>query len=411
MVKSVKQHIYQWLFCTGRVIFFFKNKKFNPKWSINRILICSLYFRGDVLFHTPLFRLLKNIYPDAAIDVWVKSRSESILEGNKNINNIIIFDEIKTANYNEETKLSLRKKLNFLAKLRNNKYDLYIDLTGKYSTALIGLFSNPKYSIGINYNGFGFCYNKFIAQNTSLTRGHLVDKYLDVLKIGLNLPEDKWEEMINKSGNELQIFIDDKTKRAVEYELNKRFNPDRPLISIHTTAGWEAKTWGAENFSVLIQKLINEFQYNVVIVGDTSDSEKVNKIMQGIQEIKGIEKESIFLPMSLKGTAEIIKNSAVFIGADSVPLHLASAVGTPSIGLFGPTNPEFSAPRGEKHMHIYYKLFCSASDNNQFCTRDAGKSCPAIECMKLIKVNEVIDKLNFLIGKYSKTRFIKLRNE
>lgn len=404
MTKSVKHHIYHLIFRIGKIVFFFKNRRINEKLTINKILVCSLYFRGDVLFHTPLLRMLRYMYPDACIDVWIKSRSEKILEGNKNINSIIVFDDIRTANYNEETKLSLRKKLKFLVKIRHNKYDLFIDLTGKYSTALMGLFSGPKYSIGINYNGFGFCYNKFVDQNTSLYEGHLVDKYLNVLKIGLNVSEDRWAEMIKETGNELEIFIDEKTKSDVESEFKKKFNLDRPLISIHTTAGWEAKTWGTEKFSILIQELIDNLRYNVVIVGDYSDSERVNKILENIH---GVQKNMLFLPMSLKGTAEIIRNSAVFIGADSVPLHLASAVDTPSIGLFGPTNPEFSKPRGEKHIVIYHRLFCSAPYNNQFCTRDAGKSCPTVDCMKLIEVNEVVEKVKYLIDKYYEVRVSK----
>ncbi|MEZ4690875.1 MAG: hypothetical protein R3A12_12105 [Ignavibacteria bacterium] len=64
-------------------------------------MIMSLYFRGDVLFCTASIKMLKRIYPDAEIDVLVKSRSAEILEGNPDVNRLIVFNDIKTADYND----------------------------------------------------------------------------------------------------------------------------------------------------------------------------------------------------------------------------------------------------------------------------------------------------------------------
>ena len=399
MIKSFKHLLYNIIFKTGRIIFFFRKRKIDNK-NIRKIIVASLYFRGDTLFHTPALRMLRKLYPESQIDVWVKSRSEEVLQGNTNINDVIVFDNIRTANYNEKVSLDLMKKIEFALRIRKRKYDLYIDLTGKYSTALIGLLFKTKYSIGLNYNGFGFCYTKFIDLDTSASPGHLIDKYLSIVKIGLDVPDIKWKDLLNGSGNKPDIFIDEFTKQLVEKELEQRINNENPLIAIHPTAGWTAKEWAPEKFSLLIERLINELHYNVVIVGDKSDSDKINIILGKINKVPENIIKNIFLPLSLKGTSEIIRKSNVFIGGDSVPLHLANTVETPSIGLFGPTNPEFSKPFGPKHIYIYHKLYCSAPDNHQFCTRDAGKSCPSIDCMIGITVSEVLDKLEILINEY-----------
>lgn len=81
--------------------------------------------------------------------------------------------------------------------------------------------------------------------------------------------------------------------------------------------------------------------------------------------------------------------SDLFIGSDSGPLYIAEAVGTKTISLFGPTNPLFSAPRGKEHTCIYNKLFCSAEDNEQNCILIAGLNCKTIDCMKMIKPDDV----------------------
>lgn len=399
--KEVKSVILKFLKVIEKFVSNIRSREIN-KDEINQIIIASLYFRGDTLFHTPVFRLLKNLFPNSKIDVWIKSRSEEIIRGNVNIDKVIVFDDIKTSDYNENVKLSLRKKIRFGMRIRKQKYDLYIDLTGKYSTALMGLIFNSKYSFGINYNGFGFCYNNFINLDTSTSPGHLIAKYLNVLKIGLNISDLKWKKLLNSSGDKPEIFIDNDTRKRVEKELEKRLDPLNPLITIHTGAGWAAKEWDEENFSRLIEKILNELRYNILIVGDVSESERVNHILNHIERVQKTALNNLFLPLSLKGTAEIIRRSDVFIGSDSVPLHIAGAMDTPSVALFGPTNPSFSNPKGEKHIVIYHRLFCSAPDNHQFCSRDAGKSCPTIDCMKGIKVDEVIDKIEMLINKYYK---------
>ena len=101
-------------------------------------------------------------------------------------------------------------------------------------------------------------------------------------------------------------------------------------------------------------------------------------------------------------SAAVISGSVLFIGNDSVGLQIAGAFDIPSIALFGPTNPEFSNPTGENHKVLYKKLFCSASESEQYCTRNAGKTCPDIHCMKSIQVSEVLAKTNSLLKNNSK---------
>lgn len=137
------------------MLFFFRKKDID-RTQIKKILIMSLYFRGDMLFNTAAIRMLKKIFPDADIDVMVKSRSKDVLEGNPYINKLIVFDDIKTADYNDSSEIKLKEKLLLLKKIRNEDYDLCIDFTGKYSTALIALLGGFKYSTGLNYNGFDF---------------------------------------------------------------------------------------------------------------------------------------------------------------------------------------------------------------------------------------------------------------
>lgn len=389
-----------------KIILFFKKislkllflkKKEIEKRRVNKILINSLYFIGDTIFHTPLFEALKYLFPDSEIDIWVKSRNYDVVKLNPVFSNIIIFDNIKTADYNEKNKFDLFKKLSFIKLIRQNKYDLYLDLTGKYSTALIALLGNFKYSAGINYHGFGFCYNKYVDINTSNEPGHLIDKYTGIIKDIFSLNEDEWNTMNSIISDKPYLYTDSVSKSLAEKELyNLNYLSGKPLICLHITAGWKAKEMDSDKFAQLIKLLIGSEKYNVVIIGTPGDKNKLMEIQAYLKDF--IDLNKIFLSLPLLASIEIIKKSDLFIGADSAPLHIAGAVDTPSIALFGPTNPEFSKPRGVNHLVVYHKLFCSSSDSEQFCTRNAGKSCPAIDCMWKIEISEIITKIEYLLN-------------
>ncbi len=379
----------------GNVIFFF-NKKEIKKESIEKILIISLYFRGDVLFNTPAIAMLKKMFPELEIDVMVKSRSKEVLEGNPDINKLIIFDDIKTADYNDSNELRLKEKYELLKKIREEHYDLCIDFTGKYSTALIALLGGFEYSMGINYNGFGFCYSKFVNINTQNTEGHLTEKYLQIIKEGLGISEEEWKELKINFNHDCKIYLTRTEVESAENHMKSlNINPDRPLICIQTTAGWKAKEWSEKNYSELIEKLIL-LDYSFLLIGAEEDMGFNFRILDAVSP--GLRK--YYLSMPLKLNASVIRLSDVFIGSDSIGLHLAGAVGTPTVGLFGPTNPSFSNPSGEIHKVIYKKLFCSSESNEQYCTRNAGKSCPTIDCMKNINSDEVLENVELLLSKY-----------
>jgi ADP-heptose:LPS heptosyltransferase len=134
----------------------------------------------------------------------------------------------------------------------------------------------------------------------------------------------------------------------------------------------------------------------LVIIGTETDYPKLNQIQSFLKS--SIDIKDVFVTLPMNATIELIRRSDLLIGSDSAPLHIAGGVNTPSIGLFGPTNPEFSKPRGKNHTVIYYKLFCSASESEQFCTRDAGRTCPTIDCMKSITVKEIMEKAELILN-------------
>lgn len=350
------------------------------------------------MFHTAFLESLKMLLPESKIDLWLKSRLADIVENDPRFNDILFFDDIRTANYNDRSNLNLRGKISFLKKLKKNKYDVVFDLTGKYSTAIFTLLSAPRYSVGINYNFFGFCYDRFVNLDTSTEKGHLIKKYISIVPYGLKLSDEEWEKIKEKIEIRPYIYVDDDTKIFINKKLDKiKRNNGNPLIILHATSGWRAKELDTEIFAELI-KYFNLKKYNFAFVGKEEDRKKLEEIKSFLKE-RDFEIERIFLPLKFLQTAELIKRSDLFIGSDSAPLHIAGAVGTPSIGIFGPTNPEFSKPFGNDHQVIYHRLFCSAAEDRQYCTKNGGFTCPTVDCIKMIKSKEIIDMIENVFAK------------
>ncbi|MEO8513554.1 MAG: glycosyltransferase family 9 protein [Ignavibacteria bacterium] len=376
----------------NKKLLFIRQKEIDLK-KVDYILINSLYFIGDTIFHTPVFELLRQIFPKAKIDIWIKSRNYEVVRYNPVFNEIIIFDNIKTADYNETNKLDFWKKFSFLKMIRSKKYDLYIDLTGKYSTALFALLGKMKYSAGINYHGFGFCYNKYYELDTSNTRGHLIDKYMSVVKNIFSMEEGYWNELISKTGNNPYLYSDSISRGSVTEMLDREIPySDKPLICIHVSAGWKAKELNTRKIGLLSEKIITSGKYDLVLIGSEADKGKLPEIQDALTNAV-IDINRLFYSLPLLSTIELIKMTDLFIGPDSAPLHISGAVGTPSIALFGPTNPEFSKPRGKDNIVVYNKLYCSAGENEQFCTRNAGKSCKTLDCMESINIDIMYEQI------------------
>lgn len=378
----LKQVLVKLIFIIGRLLFFFKRNNLPDK--INKVLFISLYFNGDILFQSPVFEIIRKIYPNAELHIWIKKRTEDIIKGYPYFSKVYLFEDIRTRKYNEEINNDFKLKINFFKKLRAEKYDLIFDLTGLFWTAAAVFYSKPRYSAGINFQGFGFIYN---FNSKAITNGHLIDKNLNL--ITKNKHFSKLIENINVI-NKPVYHISEESRKHINLLLKKiKIGENKLNVVMHLTSGWESKRWSLNNFADLINLLSED--YNIFLIGSKEDKIIYDKFEKSIKRkvfnLAGL--------LTLNETSELIKRADLYVGSDSGPLYLAEAVGTRTISLFGPTNPLFSAPRGSNHKYIYHKLFCSADNDKQNCKLIAGLNCKTYDCMNMIKP---IDVYNMIIS-------------
>ncbi len=325
---------------------------------MERILLVRTHAIGDVLLTTPAVKAARKIYPDAKIDYLTTKWSKEAITLNPNIDEIIAVDDDVFFSKNPTKIIKLVKEL----KKRN--YDrIYAFHRSKKIHLLCKLIGNKV--TGISDGDF----NPFLDEKIVLKRensNYVADDYLKMFNIEIENSslEFYWSK-------EDEIFIDNLIGdlRFVCVAPGGAHNPAESV--------WQ-KLWKVENFIKVIKYLKNRKE-KVIIVGGKSD-EKICKEIEEKCEILNLCGK-----LTLKHLGVLLKRSKFLLTNDSAPLHIAVAVNTPVIGLFGPTSPDVLLPKRENIIAIRSDAECSPCYVNR-----RFKGCKKPICMDMITTDKVI---------------------
>jgi ADP-heptose:LPS heptosyltransferase len=159
----------------------------------------------------------------------------------------------------------------------------------------------------------------------------------------------------------------------------------RPYIVVHPFSSWAFRSWPAEKFLFLIDRILQELDHDVVVLGGTHEGEGLT-LFKDRFSMSG--RVSCFASDTFTESAVLIATAALLVGNDSGPLHLASVLGTPAVGLYGPSDPRHTAPPSVKA--IYHRVECSPCGQRR-CVR------PEHSCLWEISVDEVMSSLAELL--------------
>lgn len=348
--------------------------------SSSRILIIKMSSIGDVVHALPALATLRNRFPKADIAWVVEEKSYDILVNNPYLNQLILFDRKKISRLFKSghwlqgwTELrKLRKKLT------SPRFDISIDLQGLARSAVIVFLAKAKQRIGCY--GMRELSNLFsLPPKSGNPNVHAVDRSLQVIQ-----SLDKNIETII----EFPIVIAEPETRFADEFLNQNQVSDTDtIIGINLGASHPLKLWPQDKFVELINQLQQENQYRVILFGASTDTAFADRICVSLktQPINAVGKTK------LRQLAALAKRCAVFVSGDTGPLHIAAAVGTPVVGLFGPDDPNKTGPYTEQKIILWKELECSPCSNIKTCSH-------AQECMQKITVDEVMMAITALIS-------------
>jgi len=348
-----------------------------------RILVVKLSDIGDVLTATPALRALRESFPAARLDALIPPNSAPVLAESPLVDDVIVFDKFQYDRPIDAFRpSSLAAVVRFTRDLRRQCYDCLVilhHLTTRWGTlkyALLAVTSGAKVRVGLD-NGRGWFLTHRVPDK-GFGAKHEVEYWLDAVgTIGAGTEDTSLEMAI---GAEDEAFVND------QIPMTKSQTP-RPVVAIHPGSGGYslARRWPPKGFAQVADALVERYRARIVLVGTPAD---------GVSQVASLMRsEAVNLEGStnLKQLAAILKRCDLFIGADSGVMHLAAAVGTPLVAIFGPSNHRAWGPwpRDGRHIILRADLPCSPCSYVGYKVGQR-EGCEAMTCMKAIAPEMVL---------------------
>ena len=341
-----------------------------PDFHPRKILVIKLDHLGDVLLATPVFTNLRRTYPKAEIHALVGGWSVPVLRNCPDIDRLIPYN---APFFCRDTQSATPiERLRLFKALRQARYELVVDLRTDWLTIVFALFGNARYRLDLATLQVLSKLGRF-----QFSGEHEVERNLDLLRYA----------QIETSPCTPRFYTtstDEKKVDALFEALGVR--QDTALVAIHPGSPVALKRWRAERFAAVADWLVAHRSARVVFVGTTAESPTVATVQKQMR----YPSENLAGKTTFSELAEVLRRCALFIGNDSGPMHLAAAVGTQTVGLYGPGNPARFGPVG---------THCWTIRQEQNCPPCMSETCKfgGEGCMKEIEVADVIQVVGKLL--------------
>ncbi|MDH4469983.1 MAG: putative lipopolysaccharide heptosyltransferase III [Verrucomicrobiae bacterium] len=398
--------------------------------SPSSVLLIKLRHHGDVLLATPVARVLKAQFPNCQIDFLVYEGTEALLEHNPDLRQVWIWHRAARG-WNR-----LKKILHLFFQLQHQHYDLVIHLSDQMQGALLAALLRPHQSIGIDYPKrrhffWSSCFTTLVPLFPSNTH-HTVEQNLATLAAVFHASHDTIGESTHSSrrASSSTPHQPPQLPRHDQYELsgpeiifNKRFVPESPnhmtdpmlrcrlvisqkdrlfiqeqlqkasfstpYLLIHPTARWFFKCWEEESFAKLITHFANQ-GWSILLTSGPAVEEQA-MVATILEKVHSDRIYSLAGQLTLGQLAAAIEGATLFIGVDSVPMHMAAALEKDVVALFGPSKIN------EWHPWMTRYHLVKASDYGDLIDPDDVRTETVVRYLSMIPVEEVISKVEQML--------------
>ncbi|MBN1823570.1 MAG: lipopolysaccharide heptosyltransferase II [Endomicrobiales bacterium] len=338
-----------------------------------KILVIQPSRIGDVVFTLPAVSAIRKRFPKAWIGWFVDERCAELLQGNPDIDEVVVFNRKKA---------SLPYLLGLYKNLREKNIDVSIDFHGLFKSAVMVFLAGARHRIASSStNGMrelSWLFSREIKPNKE--DAHCVERHFAVAEhLGAG-----------GSGYEYKLGVAEPDKNRVRDRLKSSgIDLASQFAVVHPGGGWIARRWRPDRFSKLIEKL-GELGIRTVLVGgkEGGASEKglneeiISRVKTKVCDLTG--------ELNLKELAALFSLCSVYIANEAGPMHIATAMNVPAVALLGPTDPKRTGPFGGKTTIIRHEVAC------QPCRK---RNCKKRTCMDGITVDEVFETVKAILKK------------
>lgn len=336
------------------------------------ILLVQLGDIGDVVLTFPAIQALKETFPEKKLVVCVRDKAEDLMKECPWLDGVVSIGRGKRKFFAE-----VIHQFIFFRDLRRHGFGVAVELRTGTRGAILTFLSGAPLRIGRFAVDGKLWRNRLfthLVEPAGEMKQYAAEHSLNIIRL-LN---------VNIQNRVPRIVVSDSRKKeALALFAEEGVAADRAVLAIHPFSLWKFKEWEIDQWVLLVDDLVKRFHCNVIITGSPEERRRA-------REIQERSKSGVF---NLAGRTAIGLLPAVmqacrfFIGVDTAALHIAAAVGTPTIGIFGPSSPICWAPRGEGHYVVSKKMDCLPCRN---------KGCQDSEislCLRELSYIEVKEKL------------------
>lgn len=322
-----------------------------------KILVFSFSFIGDAVLSTSVIQPLRRHFPDAHITFLVGPRAFDLLTTDPNIDATLVYD-------NRGEHAGWKGRLRLIKTLRLGKFDLVINLRDSLIARCIG------------------------AEHWGLARGdsnrHAVTRYLEVLQ----------RQGVDTTDAHPFLGLTERERTAAHHFLQETgIESERLLIGIHPGGNWKYKLWDGKNYTNLASILSEKHNATILLFAGPNERDLQTRIAEMMDVPPILVKTD-----DLRHLAALISACNVYIGNDTGPMHVAAAVGTPVVALFGSTNHIRSGPYGNEHTVVQsgINLGCNPCHPGRHPGGCGAGSCAVIAGIRTEQVLDVVERYIFV---------------
>ncbi len=335
-----------------------------------KILLIQLRRIGDVLMTTPAVKAVKKRFSTSRITFLTEPPSDEIFRNNPYVDEILLHNR----------KWGLKNYLKFICELRKRQFDLVIDFFGNPRSAQIAFFSGVKHRLGFNFRGRRWAYTSTVAlpKNKNL--------YSPLHKLQLLKPLG-----IDEGDYQIEFFCS-----ATDYEYAEKLTKklgiieDDFVIALCPVSRREYKAWPAEKFIWIADKLIEKYATKILFMCGPNEKAFIDNIKR---QMKYTDKTlDDYESSTISHVRAFFEKVNLYVGNDNGLRHIAIAAHTPTVTVFGQSNPyNWTPPESKLHKFVAYDPGCKENCNLAKCTN--------YRCINEVSETEYLSRIEELISK------------
>ncbi len=336
-----------------------------------KILILKPSSLGDVVQSLPVLRLLRLHFKAAEIYWWIASPLAGLLEDDPDLSGIVRFDR-----HLWSSPRRWPEAFKGLARIRSQRFDWVIDLQGLLRSGIVSWLSGGEFCVGVDDRREGASAFYDLAVSRPASNLHAVDWYLEVLR-QIGVPTQRRFEWIP-------------CRPKIQEPLREKWMVNGwRWVGLQPGARWFNKRWPLSHYISFATALLREHgDVRLVLFGGGEDAD----LGCGIRQACGDRCLDLTGRTSLVETVEWLRLCSVLVTNDTGPMHIAAAVGTPVVALFGPTDPFRTGPYGQFDGIIRTSIDCVP------CMKATCRNSESMACLTRLAPESVLKAVASRLG-------------